>query len=338
MTSVRVPPQAQILTTERCNLACRHCAVPAEDSPVAHEVDAATWRSAIDELVHRGVHHIWFTGGEPLLRRDLPDLVRSALSAGAERVVVVTNGTVFTPDRARRFSELSRSSPRFALHVSIDGCTRATHDAVRGTGAWDRTMDGIARLRAEGGRVDVIQFTLTRATAHEIDELPGLLDTVGARGLHLFSLAAVGRAVEMGTEHASPSDWDRALRILGDLRASGRKVSAQGPIDGEDWELGAASLPRAASHTTPTMVIGPDGAVFPCPFLRHVDLGNALCREHLDATLTRLEATTEVACGTCRYLPMCAGLDLDHPFTERVGATTHPHEHFPLGPVPVSLR
>lgn len=337
-TSTRLPRQAQLLTTERCNLSCRHCAVPEEDSPAERELDAPAWRRSIDDLLSSGVGHIWFTGGEPLLRKDVPELIRHALERGAERVVVVTNGTVFTEARARAYAELCRSYPRFAIHLSLDGAGAATHDQVRGPGSWQRTMDGVARLRAHGGSIRVVQTTLMEGNAHEVAQLPDLIAGVGARGLHLFSMAEVGRARALADEHCPSATWRGALEVLARMEASGCKVSVQGPLDGEDWPAGHAEVPQAAGRTTPTVVVGPDGDLFPCPFLRHVEIGNVTDRSALPDAIARLGEVTERACPTCRYLPMCAGLDLDRPFAERTGRTSHPHEHFPLGAVPVVLR
>lgn len=331
-----LPRQAQILTTERCNLACRHCAVPAEDSPAGHELTRAQWETAIVRMLECGVSHVWFTGGEPTLRRDVPDLVRFSLSRGAERVVVVTNAVTLNDARARTYGELCRSYPRFALHVSIDGATAPTHDSLRGQNSWKRTMDGIGRLRTFGGSVAVVQSVLTARSAGEIHEYPALLEATGARGLHLFSLASVGRSTSLD-ESFPPALWPEVFDMLKGLRRSGIKVSLQGPLVGEDFGAGGAQVPRAASDTTPTVVIGPDGEIFPCPFLRHVPIGNI--KEEVSRAALRLRSVTDQACPTCRYLPMCAGLDLGQPFQPNSVSTTHPHDHFPVTtPVPVSLR
>lgn len=333
-----LPRQAQLLPTERCNLACAHCAVPEEDSPVEHELSTDAWRSNIDNLMAHGVSQVWFTGGEPTLRRDLDELVRHALRRGAERVVVVTNGTTLSEARARLWGEFCRSYPRFALHLSVDGTDRASHDRIRGQGAWDRTMDGVSNLRRHGGWVSVIQSTLTSSNIVGVSDLPKLVDAIGARGLHLFSLAQVGRASSMGREFIAGEDWDRALAVLAALGALGLKVSAQGPIVGDDWEPSAERAPRPAASRTPTVVVGPDGALFPCPFLRHVEIGNAGDTNSLGQTIRGFDDVTSTACGSCRYLPMCAGLDLQSPFWSTTTTTTHPHDHFPVPQVPVKVQ
>jgi radical SAM protein with 4Fe4S-binding SPASM domain len=293
---------------------------------------------AITDLLAHGVSHIWFTGGEPTLRQELPDLVRFSLAVGAERVVVVTNGVTLSEARARTYAGLCRSYARFALHVSIDGATAETHDALRGPGAWGRTMAGISRLRSHGGSVAVVQSVLTSRSATELQEYPRLLDAVGARGLHVFSLASVGRAASLD-ETLPSAQWPAVLAMLEQLRWRGFKVSVQGPIVGEDFDGANPLIPRAGGTTTPTVVVGPDGEMLPCPFLRHVPIGNITERADLPSAVARLGAVTDRACQNCRYLTVCAGLDLHRPFRTQDAIPTHPHDHFPLTTaVRVALR
>lgn len=331
MSTAQLPIQAQILLTERCNLRCKHCAVPEEWSPVAKASELSTdeWRSIIARLVRHGVSRLWFTGGEPLLRQDLPELVTHGLRLGVERVVVVTNATTLRPAVAECVASLCRGYPRFSLHVSLDGASAHTHDRMRGEGSWTRSLAGIDRLRSLGGRVDVVQTVLTRSSAEELCAFPDLLRRVGSRGWHVFSLAAVGRAEEWPTERVEPNVWPQVFEVLTNLEHQGYKVGVMGPIVDEDWPEESALQPRASLDRTPTVIVGPDAELFTCPFLRHVRIGSGRSDVSVADAVERLAAVMDMACPTCRYLTVCAGLNRSMPLVAGQTPRTHPHDIFP---------
>jgi hypothetical protein len=95
---------------------------------------------------------IGFTGGEPFMNRDIVPMLASALARGFE-VLVLTNA--MRP--MRRFEAALRSLPRerLTMRVSLDHHTRAVHEAERGAGSWDKALDGLAWLSANGFRTAV---------------------------------------------------------------------------------------------------------------------------------------------------------------------------------------
>ena len=134
----------------RCNLECSHCFIscsPTNDK-FGH-LSLETVRYQLEDSVRHGVREYYFTGGGPFMHPALPAILADTLALGP--ATVLTNGTLFTP---RRVTELARiaagSAYSLELRVSLDGVTAEANDAVRGPGAFARTVEGNARVVAVG--------------------------------------------------------------------------------------------------------------------------------------------------------------------------------------------
>lgn len=159
--SIRVPQQhlqpfhhldtlwIQVAGTQ-CNLSCAHCFVPSGPGVNRHEMlSRLEVASRVAEGLAMGVKEIYFTGGEPFLHPEIERLVESTLAEAP--LTVLTNGTLFTTRRVTWLAGLSRASKySLELRVSLDGTDAASHDALRGPGAWARTMHGLRSLSAAG--------------------------------------------------------------------------------------------------------------------------------------------------------------------------------------------
>ncbi len=174
--------------TSRCNLRCAHCAV----SDVYHRPQATVWEVSYEEglvilerLRQAGYQHLMFLGGEPLLRRDIVDLVATARRMGFSQLVLVTNGTCLTPQLADGLLDAGLDE----LVVSLDGATAQINDRVRGQGSYARAMEGLETLRRQrptGSHLRiVVQLTLSRLNLHEATMM---VDLAGQMGLDCFSL------------------------------------------------------------------------------------------------------------------------------------------------------
>ena len=118
--------------TKACNLRCQHCYAHATAGPADRELSTGQARAMIDDLAAFGAPVILFSGGEPLMRPDLPALARYAVGRGM-RAVISTNGTLISPDKARELKDIGLSY----VGVSLDGL-QAVHDQFRGMeGAFD---------------------------------------------------------------------------------------------------------------------------------------------------------------------------------------------------------
>lgn len=134
-----------------CNLACANCYIessPTNDSLVY--IAAADVARFLDEIAHRGVREIGFTGGEPFMNPEIVAMIEDALSRG-HQVLVLSNA--MKPMR-RHEADLLRLretyGDRLTVRVSIDHHTKAVHEAERGPHSWAPMLDGMRWLSAKG--------------------------------------------------------------------------------------------------------------------------------------------------------------------------------------------
>jgi len=232
-----------------CNLTCRHCfagELPRKTSLTLGELDRL-----FGELAALGSFRLGLTGGEPLLRKDLLDIIDAALAHGLHPCLT-TNGLLLDERLAR---ELGRRELVW-LNVSLDGATAATSDAVRGSGTFDAV---VAKLRAVGRHMRFsLAFTITSASASEVEACAELARALGAYTAVFRPLYPVGVAREHGELMPSFAQYTGALGRLMDcgwspgLRADTQAVTYRGP------GCGAANLIASVSAS---------GDVNPCSFL-----------------------------------------------------------------------
>lgn len=188
--------------TRKCPLACTHCRAASVRSEDACELDTGECMRVIDSLAggaNRPPMIIW-TGGEPMARADLPQLVRHASSKGIRSVLAPCGVLV---DR-ERLAELKAAGIE-ACSFSIDGCDRRTHDAFRGVdGAWDAVMGAMAVAR-EAGMPFQVNTVVRKGVFGRLDDIYALALAEGATRLDLFFLVAVGRASALASEKLDES-------------------------------------------------------------------------------------------------------------------------------------
>jgi Fe-coproporphyrin III synthase len=151
----RRPILAYLKVTRRCNLDCYYCPWHTRADDFEGELSTTAWQGIIDDVTKQGARVLVFEGGEPTLRRDLPDLLDHATARGA-LTVLATNG----------HGDIWRFKPR-AFTVSIDG-RQSLHDAVRGKGSYETIRRNLAR---RGDRVVVGITVLTVDNCHDIEEM-----------------------------------------------------------------------------------------------------------------------------------------------------------------------
>lgn len=156
----RIPISGSLELTRGCNLRCAHCYLgpgTAFHRRGAAELTFERWQSIIDEIAAAGCLNLLFTGGEPLLRADFPDLYRQAKKRGF-LVSVFTNGTLVTDQTVRIFQEW----PPQGVEISLYGATAATYERITGVpGSYGRCVRGIERLLAGGVRVGLKTILMT---------------------------------------------------------------------------------------------------------------------------------------------------------------------------------
>jgi AdoMet-dependent heme synthase len=154
--------------TTRCNLNCIHCYASSVDSPQA-ELSTVEGKKLLDQIAAvEKIRMIVITGGEPLLRKDIFELIEYAGKLGF-RVIFSTNGTLLTPDMAKDLAKLGVAN----FSISLDGYTQQCHESIRRIpGCFNQAINGI-KAAAQTKACVQVNFT---AMQENLAELPGLID------------------------------------------------------------------------------------------------------------------------------------------------------------------
>jgi radical SAM protein with 4Fe4S-binding SPASM domain len=257
-----------VAVTGCCNLACEHCLVDAGQVGSDPHVPAATLLRLIREHALLGGRELWLTGGEPLLHPRWEDLLAAACAEPAfDGVVLQTNGALLGDGAVRALRRLAR--PGLSVQVSLDGASPATHDAVRGKGAFARTMEGLSRLRA-AGLAPCVSIAFTEL-AHNLGDVPALLELVerlGLRRLVAGTVVADGRAAATGTLPPSPAAYAALLnRYHRDARFRER-YEALGTIAAIEWYRGREDEGEDCCTLGDHPYLTSDGLLYPCALCR----------------------------------------------------------------------
>jgi heme b synthase len=215
-TEIKPPRLIAWELTNACNLACIHCRASAIKDPAPDELSTAEAKHFVDELVeYKPI--IILTGGEPLLRSDVYDIAKYASGHGL-RVVLATNGTLLTPDIAKKLKDVGIQR----VSISIDGSTKETHDIFRGeTGAFEAALFGIDILKNAGISFQ-INTTITKRNLTEIPNIYELALELGASALHIFLLVPTGRGEEIESEEIPSEEYERVLNWFYDKSKTSR--------------------------------------------------------------------------------------------------------------------
>jgi 12,18-didecarboxysiroheme deacetylase len=316
--------------TAVCNLKCVHCY--ASERTQSPELSTAEGRELIANLKDYGTPVVLFSGGEPLMRKDLPELIRQTVRSGM-RAVISTNGTLITRDLAMELSDYGLSY----IGVSLDGLEEI-NDSFRGVpGAFRAALKGIENAMREGIKVG-LRFTMNRRNASEIPKILELMKTEGVPRICFYHLVYTGRARELMEEDLSHAQTRDTLDLVMDrtreLIESGRNVEvltvdnhADGPY--VYLRMKRQGHPRAEevlellemnggnSSGLGIASVNWDGEVYPDQFWRTKVLGSVRERpfseiwENRDNEfLMKLKSKKDHVqgrCRRCRWLSVCAG-------------------------------
>ncbi len=175
--------------TQSCDLACKHCRAAAQ--PIAHpdELTTAEGKALIDQIAAMHVPIFVFTGGDPLKRKDVFELIRYAADQG----VMVALTPSATPLLTREAIFKLKEAGLVRLGISLDGSTPEIHDAFRGlSGAWARTIQAIEWANEAGIPIQV-HTTISRHNSHDLDNLCALFEKLAIVMWNVFFLVPVGR-------------------------------------------------------------------------------------------------------------------------------------------------
>lgn len=190
-----------LYSTQRCNLHCYHCYQDTVFSPIGShgltkhlEFSLGSLASFIDDARPLGLQLVKLTGGEPLIRRDIKEMI-SMLAARGVEITMETNGTLVTPELADFLVD-----KRVGLSVSLDGSTSELHDALRGVkGAFEKTTAVIKFLAARSPNLKVI----TAVSHRNLSDVQNICDLVSSLGVREIKINPVNELGVAGTSSNS---------------------------------------------------------------------------------------------------------------------------------------
>jgi AdoMet-dependent heme synthase len=175
--------------TQACDLACKHCRASAQPFRHPQELTTEEGKRLIDQVADLQVPIFVFTGGDPVKRPDVYELIRHATSRGVHPALTPSATLLLTRDVIFRLKEAGLAR----LAVSVDGSQPAIHDAVRGVaGTYARSLDAV-RWANEAGLPIQVHTTVSRHNAHDLDRLSRMLSDWQIVMWSVFFLVPIGR-------------------------------------------------------------------------------------------------------------------------------------------------
>jgi len=323
-TGIKAPRIIAWEITRSCNLSCVHCRAAAEFGHYHGELSLDQIKATIDDIVTISNPIIILTGGEPLMRPDIWEIVDYAQEKGA-MPVIGTNATLITDDIAQKMSD--HKIPR--ISVSVDFPTAADHDKFRGQeGCFDLTIEGIKIAKRHGVGVQ-INMTVTTLNAHLMEEMHTLAEDLGVDAFHIFMLVPTGRGEDLLDKELPPLEYERVLawayerqktsplhfkptdaphyyRIIRQLaKAEGKKVTRE--------EYGLDAMTRGCLGGITFCFISHIGDIQPCGYF-DMQLGNVK-QQPFSQIWTESKVFNELRdysllkgkCGRCEYKAVCGG-------------------------------
>jgi radical SAM protein with 4Fe4S-binding SPASM domain len=306
--------------TERCNLACDHCYMDAKTLKHGGENELTTTevRGLLDDIADRSDETmVVLTGGEPLMRSDLEEMLAHGSQRGLS-MVVGTNGMALTDKRVQSL----KASGAMGVGISVDSLDPAQHDAFRGLpGAWEKTMAGIESCKRHDLSFQ-IHFSVTETNAGEVQAMIDFARASGARVLNVFFLVCTGRGESMSD--ISPITYERVLTQLVEAQEQSQGLLIRARCAPYYKRIAyqrdpESTLTRAAGYEGGGCLAGihycritPKGGVTACPYIPNEE-GNI--REagfwkiwDQSPTFQSLRnPTLGGKCGSCEFQQLCGG-------------------------------
>ncbi len=214
-------------TTKACLLACKHCRAKAIREPLPGELTTEEGKRLIEMVAEFGKPYpiLIFTGGDPLMRRDIWELIAYAKSLGLRVGLAPSVTPLLTEEAIKRIKSVDVD----AVSISLDSPVPEVHDSIRGyPGIWKRTVEVIRRFVEEGVRVQVNTVVMRDTVMHLADMVPLLLD-LGVHTWEVFYLVPVGRAQE--EQMLSPQEFEDVSHFLYEASKYGILVrTTEGPM------------------------------------------------------------------------------------------------------------
>jgi 12,18-didecarboxysiroheme deacetylase len=318
--------------TKACNLKCIHCYAKADNKRAPDELTTEEGYKLLEDLAQFGSPVILFSGGEPLVRPDILDLINRAVKLGL-RTVISTNGVLIDDSLAKELKKLGVSY----VGISLDGW-KEVHDKFRGVkGAFEKVISAVLACKKENLKVG-LRFTMSKLNAKEIPKIFDLVEELEIPRICFYHLVYSGRGsklIEQDLSHKETRYWvDYIINRTKELHDKNLKVEvltvdnhADGPYlylrmkkEGHPKAEEVYELLKINGGNNSGVGIGCvswDGFVYADQFWRSYTFGNVRERPFseiwmdtsnpLMAKLKEKKKYVKGRCAKCKFLDLCAG-------------------------------
>lgn len=289
---------------------CKHCYRDA-GIEAADELNTAEGKQLVEEIAKAGFKIMIFSGGEPLVRSDIYELIEYAAKLGL-RPVLGSNGTLITLDVARKLKEAGA----MGIGISLDSLQPSKHDQFRNyEGGWKKAVEGMKNCK-EAGLPFQIHTTVMNWNQHEILDITDFAVELGAAAHHTFFLVPTGRGTDIENQSLNPQEYESLLKaIMLKQRDVGIELK---PTCAPQFmriakEMGMSSrFQRGCLAGTSYCIISPIGDVQPCAYL-NLPIGNIR-----ETPFSEIWSSNPIfqelrtmkyngKCGNCKYKTACGG-------------------------------
>ena len=239
-----------------CNLRCEHCFATALQNPGRPKMKVEDYQSVAEQAMQMGAVNFSFQGGEPLLFKNLPDIIH-AVKPDRNVISVTTNGTLLTTENVRVLKKTGVN----ILTISLDSAIAAEHDSFRGApGTFEKTVAGIHLAMQEGLRV-TLGTVVTHQSIHS-EGIQKLIELAKEWKVLLYIILPVpaGRWTDNTDMFLTKED----LTYIDDL-------TSRSPYIRTDFQANFG--PNGCGAVKEILYLTPYGDVLSCPFI-HISLGN----------------------------------------------------------------
>ena len=297
--------------TAKCNLKCAHCYINAGEKKDIDELSTDGAKLIIHQIAEVSKPLLILSGGEPLLREDIFELIRYGTERGL-KMAMGSNGMLIDDAVARKLKDAGITT----VSISLDSSVPALHDQFRGvTGSWQQAVEAIKALKRSGVIVQV-NTTVTQQNYSQIEDIFALAEKLGAENFHLFFLVPTGRGAKIEDitsdmyEKMITSSFSKSMKYNLNVKPSCApqfmRIAQETGIDMTRWVRGCmAGLYYCRIY--------PTGEVTPCPYLP-IALGNIRQKSFKDIwfnseVLRNLRDFKKLKgkCGNCEYNAVCGG-------------------------------
>jgi radical SAM protein with 4Fe4S-binding SPASM domain len=290
---------------------CSHCYINATENKLAHELTTEEGKKLMDQICQVSKPLLILSGGEPLLRPDIYELIQYGASKGL-KIGLGSNGSLIDDVVATKLKAAGIAT----VSISLDSHIPAQHDEFRGVaGSWQKAVNACKALRKNNVLVQV-NTTLTQQNYDQIDDIMSLAEEIGVENFHLFFLVPTGRGSKL--TDISPQKYEdmisntfakvtkHKLNVRPSCAPQFMRIAKGMGLDMRQWVRGCmAGLYYCRIY--------PNGDVTPCPYLP-VKLGNVKEKSFKEIWFNspifkalRDPNALKGKCGKCNYRTSCGG-------------------------------